>query len=1125
MGLRIIYGKAGSGKSSFCFSEIGKMIKKEKKIFVITPEQFSFTAEKKLMDAVGSEAVLNAEVVTLSRMAYRVLNEVGGVEKTQLSKCGKAMLIYQILENNKNLLKYLNKNNENIDIVMNSITEFKKHNINPQILDNEIEKLKDKYLKTKLTDMNIIYKDFEKNISEKYIEETDLLTFLDENIEKTDIIKDAIIYIDEFLGFTTQEYNVIEKLIKNAKQVTITICTQDLNTNTNPDKDIFYSNKKTILKLENLIKKSNLKKEKEVFLNEEYRFKNEELKHLEKNIYNIQSTKYEKNVENISLFLAKNQYTEIEKVASTILKLIRNENFRYKEISVITKNLENYSPLIRAIFEKYEIPFFIDEKRDLNQNIIVQYILSILEIISRNFSTQSIFNYLKIGLSNIDKNEIFALENYCVKWGIQYSKWKKEFNYEIGNGQIGEEKTQEQTQEERLNEIRKHIIIPLIKLNENIKQEKRCENITKKLYEFLINQKIEEKLKEKIEELKKLGLIDLANEYEESYNIIIDILDQIVLIFGKDQISIEKYIQILKVGLKNSGLGKIPGTQDQVIIGDVERSRTHKVKAVFIIGINDGIFPSINKDEGFFNDLDREMLKQDNIELANGTLENIYEDNFNIYKAFTTSEEKLYLSYSSSDVEGKSQRPSILINRIKRIYPKLEEESDIVNSNFEIEGKKATYEKLIENIAKLSKEEKIEEIWYLIYNYYKSKNMWNEKLKKDMYGLEYTNIPQGISKDKIEKLYGNTLKTSVSRLEKYSECSFSYYLKYGLNLKEKEEFQIKSFNTGSFMHETIETFFKYVNEEKIYLTEFIENEEKIKKIVDHIIEEKLKLSKNYIFTATAKYKILIIRLKKLLVKALKYIIEGLVYSDFHIEGTEVEFGKGKEYESIIMMLESGKKVEITGKIDRVDTATTEHGKYLRVIDYKSSAKDIDLNRVYAGLQIQLLTYADAICKTEDIMPAGILYFGLLEQVIKADKKITQEEIEEQIRKNFKMKGLILADVNVIKMQDKNLESGSSKIIPATLNKDGEISTKGTNGVKSKEFKILQDYIYKTIKQISREILKGKIDINPYNQKGKTPCSYCTYRSICSFDTKNKNNKYNYIPQKTKDEVIIQMQKK
>lgn len=1113
MGLRIIYGKPGSGKSEFCFSEIAKKLNTEKKIYMITPEQFSFTAEQKLMKTVNSHAILNAEVVTLSRMAYRVLNEIGGSTKIHLSKCGKAMLIYAILNRHKKELKFLGKSDENIDLAMQAITEFKKHGITVQDLQQEREKIEDTYLRTKLKDITLIYEKFEEQIADKYIEETELLTILAKSIGKTNFIQDSIIYLDEFAGFTKQEYEVIKEFVKLAKQVNITICTDDLNINTNPDIDIFYSNKSTIAKIWNLINENEFQMEEPVHLQEQYRFKTEELKHLSENINNHKSTIYERNVENLHLFLAQNPYSEIENIAKEITRLVKSENKRYKDIAIITKNIDEYASLVRAIFSKYKIPVFIDEKRDVNQNIVIQYLLSLLEVLSKNFSSEAVFNYLKLGFTDIEPDEIFELENYCNKWGIKQNKWKKDFIYEM-------EKEDKKQKVERLNELRKQIINPLLDLKEKINQNKTASNLTKCFYHFLQEQKIEEKITTKIQELEEKNFLDLAKEYITSYQIIIELLDEMILVFGEDKTTIDQYSKILKVGLKNSELGKIPGTQDQVTFEDIDRSRSHKVETVFMIGLNDGNFPSVNKEEGFLDDSDREKLKQDGVELAKGTVERLYEDNFNIYKAFTTAENSIYLSYTSSDKEGKSLRPSMLIHKIKKLYPNLKEKSDMVSKEYEIINEQVTYEELLENIAKLQQKEDISKIWYSIYQYYKGKTEWQERLKNDLQGLTYTNLPQDIKKENINKLYGNTLNTSVSKLEKYRSCPFSYYLQYGLKLKEKEELKIHTFETGSFMHETIDEFFEQVKEQGLGLAEI--EEEQIYEMVSEIIERNLQLSKNFIFSSTAKYKALVRRLKRIVSKALKYIIQTLIYSDFSIEGTEIEFGKRGKYKPITLTLEDGKKVEITGKIDRIDTAMGEDGKYIRIIDYKSSSKNIDLNEVYAGLQIQLLTYSDAICKEEDIMPAGIFYFSLLEQMIKADKKISDEEIEELIRKNFRMKGLILADVKIIKMNDNTLTTGNSKLVPAAITASGAVNEKWTNGVDKEEFKILQDYIDFIIKQIAKEILSGKIDLKPYNKNGKTPCEYCEYKTICGFNTKQNNNSYHYINKKSKDDIIIKM---
>ena len=1100
MGLRIIYGKAGSGKSQYIYNEINEKIKENKKIYIITPEQFSFTAEQKLME--NRKSIIGAEVITFNRLAYRVINEIGGVIHTNLTKCGKAMLIFSILQSEKNNLTFLNKSDENIEICMRIISELKKHAVTIEDLKKVQEKIENKYLKNKLKDIILIYEKFENKIENNYIDETDLLTILAENIDKIDLLKNSEVYIDEFAGFTEQEYQAIKKIIKISNNVTITFCTDNLSLDTDPNTDIFYPNKITYNKIISLLDKN--EKIETINLEKSHRFKNEELGYIEKYLYSTKVQKCQTN-KNINLFLAKNYYSEIENVAIKINKLIKEENLKYKDISIITKNTDNYSSLIKTIFEKYEIPVFIDEKRDLNQNIIVQYILSILEVFNKNYSYESIFNYLKTGFVEIDENDIFRLEKYCIKYGIKNNKFKKDFIYG------------KKEDVDYLNELRKNIINPLINLKDKLDEEKTAKNISKQIYLFLISQNIENKINKKINKLKEENLLDLAKEYEESYKIIINILDEINLIFGEEKITIDRFIRIIKIGLKNSELGKIPATQDQVIVGDTDRSRSRKTKVVFIIGLNDGVFPSINKNQGFLDDEDRENLKTENIEIAKGTLENIYDDNFNIYKAFTTAEEKIYLSYASSDNEGKSLRASNLIYRMKKIFPNLIEESDIIKKeNLNLINEKISYENLILKINEIENGINPEKLFYILYKYYEQNKKYKDILKDN---LKYINfkLNEKLKKENIEKLYGNKLNTSISKLEKYKSCPFSYYLQYILKLKEKEELKVQSFDTGSFMHDVINTFFEEINNLGIKLNNISDDE--IEKIINKIINEKLLNENNYIFTSSEKYKLLVQRLKRIIIKSLKYIIQSLVQSEFKLEGTEVEFGEKGKYNPIILNLGDGKTVEIIGKIDRIDVAQDENKKYVRIIDYKSSVKNIDFGNVYAGLQLQLITYLDAVCKIEDFVPAGILYFNLLEQLINSNKKISEEEIEQKIRNNFKMKGLILADVKVAKMQDKNLEKGKSEIIPAYIDKTGTLSPKLSSIASQEEFTKLQKYINKTIKQISNEIFKGNIELKPYYKNKKTPCEYCSYKNMCGFNSGIIKKNYNFINKLNKEEIL------
>ena len=1114
MSLRFIYGKSGTGKTTYCFNKIKKLINNNKKVYIITPEQFSFTAEKNLMEISERKAVINAEVITFERLAHRILLEVSGILNNSISNTGKAMLLTSIIEKQKENLSFLGKTDKNLDLCLRIITELKKNNVTSELLEENTKNVDDNYLKLKLEDVKLLYSEFNKEIENRYLDNEDLLSIIKDKIKESTMFKDSYIFIDEFAGFTKQEYGIIEELLNLANEVHVSICTDSLDESKFVENDIFLENKKTISKLVKIVELNNIKILEPIELSNSYRYKSEELEYLVENLYGLNNKKYERESKDIKLFLANNNYSEIENVANNIVELVRDYNYRYKDIAIITKDTGEYSSLIKSIFSKYNIPVFIDEKKDLNQNILVKYVVAFLDIFSKSFSVDTIFNYLKIGFSKIKDEDLFVLENYCKKVAITgIKKFTNEWTIE----------TESKENLEELNELRKQIINPLLKFKEELRRDKTVKDITKSLYIFLEENNIKEILLQRINTFNEQGKIDLANIYNTSWDLLINILDELVLVLGDEKVSFEEYTTLLKAGFNNSSLGKIPATLDEIIVGDVDRSRSGKKKAVFIIGINDGKFPSVSKNEGFINDEERILLKENGIELAKTTKEQIYDENFNIYKAFGVAEEKLYLSYPASDNEGKGLRKSILINKVKKIFPNLLEESDIIQTRTYISSKDITFDLLLLNLRKYLNGEDIDGIWLEVYKIYSEDEEYKEKLANAIKGFYYSNLGENIHKDNLEKLYGDTLRTSISKLESYKRCPFSYYLKYALKLSDRTQLKLEKLDTGTLMHDIIDDFFELLKEKNISVKEI--EEEQIDKIIEVILNNKLLLKQNYIFSSIPKYIVLTKRLKKVIIRAIRYIINTLKYSDFKILGTEIEFGENKQYQPIKMILEDGKRVEIIGKIDRVDIAENKDGRFIRIIDYKSSVKNIDLNEVVAGIQIQLLTYLDAVSKEENADLAGILYFNLIEPVIKAkNKHLTEEQLEQEIRNNFKMNGLILGDVEVVTMMDNNLTVGNSNIIPAYIDKEGNLSKNKPSIIEKDEFKLLQNKVEKVIKQISEEILSGDITQKPiYLHKNKrTACEFCTYKAICGFDSKMCNNSYNYIPNLSKNEIFYKL---
>ena len=988
-------------------------------------------------------------------------------------------------------MNFLGKSDKNIGIVSNMITELKKYNITYDIL-NDCNPT-DTLTKLKLEDIKLIFRKYQEKLQGNFIDENDILTMISPKILEASLLENSLIYIDDFYGFTPQEYTVFENILKKTENVTVGITCDSLSMG-EKEKDIFYFNKVFGNKLIKLANDNGIEVE-EINLLDNHRNESDDLKYLEKSFSTSSYVKpYCEKPENLKLFLANNSYSELEYVSNEILRLVKEENYKYNEIAIISDDLDTYNLEAKVIFDKYDIPIFIDEKKDLNGNLLIKYVLAILEIFSKNWSFEAVFNYIKLGMyDDISDDELNLFENYCRKWGIKSYKWLKPFTIEPKN-----------TIQDRLEEIRKKITEPLENLRKEISEDKTAENFTKNLYEFVIENKIDVILNKK---LNKIHNIEISNEYNTSYKIFTDVLDNIVSVFGNEKMSFEEYKNLVQIGFNESKLGIIPATQEQVVLGDSKRSRNSNIKVSFIVGINDGKFPSVDNFEGFLNDVDKENLKEENIELSKSSTDSMYEKNFEIYNILGLASQKLYLSYCSQDRDGKGLRPSILIKKIKRLFPKLEEKSDIIKKDYFVTNKLATFDDSISVYRDYLDGNNLSDEWKTVLNYYNTTQ--KDRFDRVFDAENYTNNSEKITRKNIDKLYGKKFFGSVSKLEKYRECPFSFHLQYGLKLKEKEEFQMQSLNTGSFMHQVIDEFFETLEEEGIDIKTI--SSEKLEEIVNRIIDDLLETSNYYIFSSSAKFKTLTKKLKKVTLNSVKYIVYTLQNSEFELYGHELEFSDKSKYKPIEFELEDGRKVEIIGKIDRLDIGKLDEKTYVRIIDYKSSIKSFNMDKFSAGLQIQLITYLDEACKQDNFDPAGFLYSGLIDSKFKESyvrQELAENDIKNAIRKNFRMKGYVLANIDVVRMMDNNLKtSKKSDIIPVELTNSEGFHASHSKVLKEEEFDNMQNEVRNIIKDISTEILDGNIDIKPYSYKNETGCTYCKYSSICRFNPNQKDNTY------------------
>lgn len=1093
--MKLIYGRSGSGKSFYCINEIKRCLENEmdKTLIYIVPEQYSLAAEFDLTKNLKKNGTINIQVLSFKRLAYRVFNEVG-FTKNAFSKASKSMLIYHImLEEDKNLelLKGVSRNRGLVDTANDMIAEFKRYNVTPDTL-KEVH-TENKYLEMKLHDLSLIYEKFEERISQNYIDADSRLSYLANLISKSNMLKNANVWIDGFDTFTPQEFSIVKELDKVSNLVvTLTL---------DESSELFALNLKTANKLRNLGDCESL------YLDKTYRYQNEELSHLEKHIFKFPSCKYDGDVNNIHITIEANPYMEIENIAKKILEKVRNENYRYENIAVLTRNIDSYKTLFNRIFKEYNIPYFFDDKKELSMQPLLTLVNSLFDIVSKNFLYENVFNYLKTGLTNIeDENDIDILENYVLQYGIRGKKWLENWDYKDNNL-------------EKINIIREKVVTPIIKFKESFNGKKTAKEIASMLYNFLIEIGVYENLNRKVDEIKnKVNVssreLEIANTYIQVWNVFMGLLDEFVESLGTEKMSFEVFKNILIEGISKHQIGILPTSNDHVMIGDISRTKNSNVKVLFVIGVNDGVFPMPFSSEGFINDNERDLLLEKGIELAKNTRLLLLEENFNIYKALTTPSRELYISYLIADEGGSALRASSIISQIRNIFPKLKVESNLMTLDNEVYTIGSSFTPMLNNIRKFYDGEDISDLWKNTYLWY-LKNC-NNKLLKAQSGLDYKNTIEYLDKTHSKNLYGNEMNTSVSRLETYANCPYMFYLRYGLKLKERKIYKLDTPDVGLFLHDIIDRFSEYVMKNNISLRT-IEKEE-TDNIVSKLVDESLVDFKNNIFNSSNQMKQLSIKLKRVIKRIVWVIVNHIKNGEFEISGSEVEFGKDQKLSAVQIELSDGNKLVLNGKIDRIDIAKTEEGKYIRIIDYKSYNKELKLSDIYYGLQLQLLVYLDAAME-DDLIPGGMLYLKLDDPIIKTKKDVSKEEIEAEINKKLRMKGVILSDTRLLKAMDSNMTKESS-VLDLAIKKDGTYTSKVPAATKE-QFRDLRNHMRKILKQMGDEILSGNIKNEPIKKKSKSPCEFCDYKLICRFD-KELGNKFRIIDELKNEQVFNQI---
>lgn len=1109
MGITLILGSSGSGKTYRLYNHLTKIAENGGHCYAVVPEQYTMETQRNIVNMSGRKGTMNIDIVSFNRLALRIFEETGTYTEEMLDDTGKCMILRKVMDMKKDELSVFKSKVSYpgfVNEVQSLISEFYQYGIGEEELEavtNRAEK--NPLLKGKIDDIKIILKAFKDYLKGSYIIQEELMARLCGALPESEIIKKSVVTFDGFTGFTASQYNVLDCLMRYAKEVVITITIQQNSYN----EDMFSLSNKTIKRLECIAKDCGLKIRKSIIEDEvPYRFaENEELAWMEKKLFDYRRNLYEKESESIKIYEAFNPIKECEFIGLEINRLVREKGLRYMDIAVITGDIEGYSHSMEQAFRYYDIPCFIDSKRQINNNPFIETIKSLLETIDNNYGYESMFRLLRCGMMRLDADDVDKMENYVLQYGINsYKRWNQEWIYA----------------DDSLQEIKENLIGKLNPVYEGMKDRKAdVRKYTRVLYEFIESEQMQERLFEYENMFEEEGNLSMAREYSQIYGKVMEMFSKAVSLLGDEKISLKDYMGILESGFQEIKVGIIPSTIDRVVVGDMERTRLGEIKVLFFAGVNDGIIPKSNKSGGILSEYDRNFLNECDIELSPSSRENAFIQKFYLYLNVTKMSEKLIVTYSRSAASGKSLRPSyfipLLLSRFRNVKTEIvDENTDMVNRIFsektmerEIASGLRMY---MENTKELSSE------WKELYSIYNNPEKLDMILSAAFYNEKADNLDRAVAK----MLYGTDIKGSVSRLETFASCGYRHFMMYGLNLVERKRFEVDAADIGNFYHSSLELFSQKIRDERLDWRDI--TEEKRKELVLSAVNDVSEKYDGMALHGTARDKYLIKRMYDMTDRTTWALCSQLKRGQFSPSGYEVRFDAERMADTLKFNLSEDENMNLKGTIDRIDIYETDENIYVKIIDYKSGNKKFDIFDVYTGLQLQLVLYMEAAidmigrnAEGKKVIPAGIFYYDIKNPTVQEED---ESEWQSKLLSYMKPDGIVNSSKEVITAMDDELKEGeqcSSDVIPVAYTKSGIRKSSGV--VSEEDFDRLISFVHKKTGELGKEIADGVINKNPYKKSDeKNPCEYCEFQPVCRFDTGLPGNEYRKLLKPDKEEI-------
>ena len=1130
MSLQFILGGSGSGKSHRLYTSVIEEAQKNpgKNYIIVVPEQFTMQTQRELVSLHPAHGILNIDILSFQRLAYRVFEETGTGKTDVLTETGKNLILRRVAAQKREDLQFLGSRLDKpgyISEMKSILSELTQYEISQQELEEMIKLAAAKpQLQFKLKDIQVLQKGFREYQKDRFITAEELLDVFCQAADASDMLKNSVLAFDGFTGFTPVQQKALRKLLTLSPRiiVTVTLDARESIVGDIREHELFAMSKKMIHILMQLARETGAELLDPMILpGEKGRFREgSELGFLERNLFRYgknRAFRGEKTPE-ISLHTAANPMGEVVFAARTISRLVKEQGLRYREIAVIAGDLPSYGNYVKKTFEEYEIPFFIDQTVQVLLNPCLEFIRGAFGIADSDFSYESVFRFLRTGFAGLSETETDRLENYVLARGIRGKiLWQQEWA----------EATLRLSEEEAAvcNEYRQRLMDVLTPWLEIFQQSRgKLRDYAEALYNLLVRCGIQEQLKIQEEQFHREGLPDKEKEYKQIYPVLIGMLDEAVELLGDETVTRKEFQEILEAGFSEARIGIIPPGIDEVHVGDMERTRLNHIKALFFIGLNDGWIPAKEGRGGIVSEMEREFLQEAGVELAPTARENGYIQRFYLYLDLTKPRERLYLSYCKNGSDGKAMRPSYLISTIHRLFPHMELTDEDEGRDFlrNIVSLKTGLAILAERLRDLREE--YEE---------KSKNEVKELLRQYLAGdcqgraeelLEAAFLSaqeENLTRNTAGRLYGELLENSVTRLEEFAACAFAHFADYGLGLSEREEYQVRSADIGNIFHRALELFSQKLERSKYNWFNVPDHVRDL--LMEQSVEETVETYGSRIFFASARNQYTIQRMKRILRRSVWALHEQIKAGVFIPSGFEISFLAAEDLNAVNLALGESKRMRLKGRIDRIDTCMDGDKVYVKVIDYKSGNTSFDLVSFYYGLQLQLVVYLNAALEMErklhpekEIVPAGIFYYRLKDPLAEGEHGQTQEEVEDAMLKRLRPDGIVNDDPAVVEKLDTGFEK-ASRVIPVSKKADGSWSAV-SSVASTNQLQALSGFVQSKLETLGKEMMDGKIQVKPYRRKKNTACDYCVFADLCGFDRKIPGSAFRQLKEFPKEEI-------